>query len=161
MRINLREILVLIFISIFVAISIPIIRFFFASNNLVWYIVFLIPFLFGICSAFIMYKGDRTNLFKKYVTQGLIVSVFIFIFTFYFSGTFFKSIGSFLEYIKADSKLAEACIISTDFRCKLLEAALLSTRMESQQINLSMLSLLGYLCGILIYSFLIQRFAER
>lgn len=160
-KINIREVLVLIFVSIFVAISLPIIRVLITSDFFGSSVIFLLPLIFGFCSAYIMYKGDKANFYRKSIIQGVIISIFVFIFTFYFSGTFFRYTEDLLDYIKSDRKLAEACIGSLSPRCKLLETLLLSARIEKSEINISMLALLGYLSGILLYSLVIQRFAER
>ncbi|MEM5779137.1 MAG: hypothetical protein QXJ96_01840, partial [Candidatus Aenigmatarchaeota archaeon] len=85
----------------------------------------------------------------------------IFIFTFYFSETFFSYARSFLDYMNIDSKLADLCLVSSEPRCKLLEMLLLSSKIESNKLHLSMLSLLGYFSGILIYSIVIQRFIYK
>ncbi|MEM5828862.1 MAG: hypothetical protein QW480_01305, partial [Candidatus Aenigmatarchaeota archaeon] len=118
------------------------------------------PFLFGICSAYIMQKGEKKNFIKKSIAQGLILSFFIFMFTFYFSGILFSYTRNFLDYIKVEERLAKACVSSSDPECKLL-IMLLYSKIENNKIHLSMISLLGYLSGILIYSLLVQRFLER
>ncbi|MFH8109925.1 MAG: hypothetical protein QXE42_00620, partial [Candidatus Aenigmatarchaeota archaeon] len=110
--------------------------------------------------AYIMQKGEKKNFIKKSIAQGLILSFFIFMFTFYFSGILFSYTRNFLDYIKVEERLAKACVSSSDPECKLL-IMLLYSKIENNKIHLSMISLLGYLSGILIYSLLVQRFLER
>jgi asparagine N-glycosylation enzyme membrane subunit Stt3 len=141
MRKYLTDILVLLFLTIFVISSTTIIAILF---NLIWWFVFLILFLFGVCIGYIINKGHTSDFVRRGLITGIVISVFIFIYSFYISNSTVNFFSSLYE------KLIE--IAKDDIR------PFIGTIIEyPSPIKISLFSSISVMIGIIVYSFVLEK----
>lgn len=143
----LSDILILLFISIFIILPLPFFILFIPGLLSYWVII---PFLWGISAGYIMQKGVTSDFIKKGFIIGIIISIFIFVYSYYINQFFLNLASSFTQIMK--NLTSENTISHFSFLMKVPEISYLL---------LSIISSITVFIGILVYSFIFSKLRKK